>query len=101
MTEDISSKRRDPDVMPGLFSFIPERTDHHDHHRAVDYGDNIRVTDGVDGGMNIQAQYISDIDGVLTVAFFVRERLVTIVSGPTPVMEKSLVLLREAMKRYK
>ena len=49
--------------------------------------------------MNITVQYISDIDGILTVAFYTNGKLCSIVSGECVYMDRMLIHLRETIKR--
>ena len=50
--------------------------------------------------MHINVQYISDTDGVLTVAFYANEKLCSIVAGECTFMDRMLVQLRECIQRY-
>ena len=48
--------------------------------------------------MNIRVHYLSDCDGILTVGFYVHDRLVSIVAGECSFMENLLIKLREQIK---
>ncbi|MFQ3543184.1 hypothetical protein Q7A53_03800 [Halobacillus rhizosphaerae] len=50
--------------------------------------------------MHILVRYLSDFKGILTVGFYVEERLVSIVAGKCEDIENMLIVLRDKLEEY-